>query len=61
MAVLPEFADHHIIAVNPVGWNKSTMNKSISSHEENAHQVVGLLKMMGISKAMVGGYSIGEN
>ena len=46
--------------MNPIGWNKSTMKKPVSSHEESAHQVIGLLKLMGVSKAMVGGYSTGE-
>ncbi|KAL7543772.1 hypothetical protein ACHAXR_013085 [Thalassiosira sp. AJA248-18] len=59
IAVLPEFRDHHIIAVNPLGWNGSSMKTPITSHEENADQVVDLLNAMGIKEAMVGGFSTG--
>lgn len=59
LAVLPEFHDHHIIAVNPIGWNGSTMNTPIYTHEENADEVMELIKLMDIEQAMVGGYSTG--
>ena len=36
------------------------MKKPVSSHEESAHQVIELLKLMGVSKAMAGGYLTGE-
>ncbi|KAL7539768.1 hypothetical protein ACHAXR_009586 [Thalassiosira sp. AJA248-18] len=57
IAVLPEFEDHHIIAVNPVGWVGTSMNTPISSHEEDADEVVELLKLIGVKNAMVGGFS----
>ncbi|KAL7469021.1 hypothetical protein ACHAXS_009279 [Conticribra weissflogii] len=60
LAVLPQFEDHHIIAVNPIGWNGSTMNKPVYTHEENAEKVMELLKAIGLqSKFMVLGYSTG--
>jgi pimeloyl-ACP methyl ester carboxylesterase len=59
LAVLPEFQDHHIIAVNPIGWYGSTMNTPIDKHEDNADEVMELLKLLGIEKAMIGGYSTG--
>lgn len=58
-AALPEFQDHHIIAVNPRGWYGSTMNTPIDNHEDNADEIMELLKILGIEKAMVGGYSTG--
>ncbi|KAL7546347.1 hypothetical protein ACHAWF_009682 [Thalassiosira exigua] len=46
-----------MIAVNPIGWYGSTMNTPIDKHEDNAEEVMELLKLLGIEKAMVGGYS----
>ena len=60
IAVLPEFQDHHIVAVNPRGWNGSSMNTPIYSHEDNADEVMELLKLLKIENAMVGGYSSGK-
>ncbi|KAL7460001.1 hypothetical protein ACHAXS_000471, partial [Conticribra weissflogii] len=59
LAVLPQFRDHHIIAVNPIGWNGSTMKKSVYTHKENADQVMELLEAIGIDQAMAMGYSTG--
>ena len=59
IAVLPQYRDHHIIAINPRGWNGSTMNTPIYSHEENAAEVMELLKSLGIEKTMALGYSSG--
>mmetsp|Transcript_15599 Transcript_15599/g.32816 ORF Transcript_15599/g.32816 Transcript_15599/m.32816 type:complete len:740 (+) Transcript_15599:68-2287(+) len=59
LAVLPQFQDHHIIAVNPIGWNGSTMKKSVYAHEENADQVMELLEAIGIDQAIAMGYSTG--
>lgn len=36
------------------------MNRKISSHEENADEVVELLKLLNIENVMVGGHSTGE-
>lgn len=36
------------------------MNKPIDNHEENAHQVIKLLELIGVDKAMAAGYSTGE-
>ncbi|KAL3791208.1 hypothetical protein ACHAWO_013639 [Cyclotella atomus] len=59
LAALPQFADHHIIAVNPIGWNGSSRNTPIWSHEENADKVMELLDLMNIESAMAMGYSTG--
>mmetsp|Transcript_8967 Transcript_8967/g.15584 ORF Transcript_8967/g.15584 Transcript_8967/m.15584 type:complete len:405 (+) Transcript_8967:45-1259(+) len=59
LAVMPELQDHYIIAVNPRGWNGSTMNKPIISHEENAEEVMELLKLLRIEKPLVMGLSTG--
>ena len=59
LAVLPQFADHHIIAVNPIGWNGSSMNTPIWSHEENADKVMELLELLNVDSAMAMGYSTG--
>lgn len=48
-----------IISVNPVGWNGSSMIRSIQSHDENADEVMELLKLMNVNKAMVMGLSTG--
>ena len=36
------------------------MNTPIYSHEDNADEVMELLKLLNIEKAMVGGYSSGK-
>lgn len=59
LAALPQFADHHIIAVNPIGWNGSSRNTSIWSHEENADKVMELLSLLNIESAKAMGYSTG--
>lgn len=59
LAVLPQFADHHIIAVNPIGWNGSSMNTPIWSHEENADKVMELMALLNVKSAMAMGYSTG--
>jgi pimeloyl-ACP methyl ester carboxylesterase len=59
LATLPQFADHHIIAVNPIGWNGSSRNTPIWSHEENADKVMELLALLNIESAMAMGYSTG--
>jgi pimeloyl-ACP methyl ester carboxylesterase len=59
LAALPQFADHHIIAVNPIGWNGSSRNTPIWSHEENADKVMELLSLLNIESAMAMGYSTG--
>jgi len=37
------------------------MNTPIDNHEDNADEIMELLKILGIEKAMVGGYSTGED
>ena len=59
LAALPEFEDHHIIAVNPIGWWETTMNTPVYDHEENAEVVMELLELLDIEEAMVAGYSSG--
>lgn len=48
-----------IISVNPRGWNGSTMNKPFASHEELAEDVMELMNLINIEKAMVMGLSSG--
>ena len=43
LAVLPEFQDHHIISINPVGWYGSTMNTPITNHADHADMIMDLL------------------
>ena len=59
LAVMPQYQDHHIVAVDPIGWNGSTMNTPIDSHKDNAVEVIELLKLIGIDQAMAMGYSTG--
>lgn len=59
LPALPEFRDHHIIAVNPPGWHGSTMNNPVESHASNADMIVELLQLLGVSEAMVMGFSTG--
>jgi pimeloyl-ACP methyl ester carboxylesterase len=59
LATLPQFEDHHVIVVNPIGWNGSTMNNPKNSHEENADQVYELLEAIGMDSTMVMGVSTG--
>lgn len=59
LPALPEFRDHHIIAVNPPGWHGSTMNNPVESHAANADIIAELLQLLGVSEAMVMGYSTG--
>lgn len=59
LAVMPQYQDHHIVAVDPIGWNGSTMNTPIESHRGNAVEVMELLKLIGIDQAMAMGYSTG--
>ena len=48
-----------IIAVNPSGWLGSTMHKPFTSHEDNAINIMELLKLMKVTKAMAMGLSTG--
>lgn len=61
LSVLPEFHDHHIIAVNPPGWHGSTMNTpAVESHATNADVIVELMEVVGVAgQAMVMGFSTG--
>jgi len=59
LPALPEFHDRHIIAVNPPGWHGSTMNNPVESHASNADLIMKLLQVLGVSQAMVMGYSTG--
>ncbi len=61
LSVLPEFHDHHIIAVNPPGWHGSTMNTpAVESHASNADVIVELMEVLGVAgQAMVMGFSTG--
>ena len=59
LPVLPEFRDHHIIAVNPPGWNGSTMNNPVESHASNADLIVEFLQVLGVAQTMVMGFSTG--
>ena len=60
LAALPEFEDHHIIAVNPIGWHGTTMEEPIDNHEENAESIKEFLDLLGVEKAIVAGYSTGR-
>ncbi|KAL7456692.1 hypothetical protein ACHAWC_008180, partial [Mediolabrus comicus] len=61
LSVLPEFHDHHIIAINPSGWHGSTMNTpAVESHASNADLIVELMEVLGVAgQAMVMGFSTG--
>jgi pimeloyl-ACP methyl ester carboxylesterase len=59
LPALPEFHDHHIIAVNPPGWHGSTMNNPVESHASNADIIMELLQVLGVSQAMAMGFSTG--
>mmetsp|Transcript_11312 Transcript_11312/g.17274 ORF Transcript_11312/g.17274 Transcript_11312/m.17274 type:complete len:422 (+) Transcript_11312:582-1847(+) len=59
LPALSEFHDHRIIAVNPPGWHGSTINNPVESHASTADIVVELLQVLGVSEAMVMGYSTG--
>ena len=59
----PEFQDHHIIGINPIGWAGSSFldPTTAASHEKNADEVFEMLKMLGLEHKgiVVGGYSTG--
>ncbi|KAL7528752.1 hypothetical protein ACHAXR_002610 [Thalassiosira sp. AJA248-18] len=59
IAAMPELQDHHIIAVNPRGWNGSTMNTPFTSHEELADEIMELLELMNVENSMAMGISTG--
>ncbi|KAL7447484.1 hypothetical protein ACHAXM_011396 [Skeletonema potamos] len=56
---LPEFHDHHIIAVNPPGWHGSTMNNPVESHASNADIIWDFLQVLGVSNVIAMGFSTG--
>lgn len=59
LPALPEFRDHHIIAVNPPGWNGSTLNNPVESHASNADIIMEFLQVLGVAQTMVMGFSTG--
>ncbi|KAL7493410.1 hypothetical protein ACHAWT_002438 [Skeletonema menzelii] len=59
LPALPEFRDHHIIAINPPGWNGSTLNNPVESHASNADIIMEFLQVLGVAQTMVMGFSTG--
>ena len=68
LAILPQFADHCIIGINPRGWGTSTQNTANYTYEENSADIKAvidyaiekeIIKLKRKKKVMVLGHSTG--
>ena len=56
----PSFAeDHYTVAMNPRGYGGSTCHNPCNTHEENAQDIKDMMDQLGITHAMVMGFSAG--